>query len=67
MSACVALYRNITHVLLNKLTPYIALYDMSTCAILFPGADPEGGAPGERPPKIGKNMIFWRKIMIFLA
>ena len=27
------------------------------------GADP-GGAPGA-PPKIGKNMIFWRKIVIF--
>ena len=24
-----------------------------------------GGAPVERPPKIGKNMIFWRKIVIF--
>ena len=24
-----------------------------------------GGAPGARPPKIGKNMIFWRKIVIF--
>jgi hypothetical protein len=24
-----------------------------------------GGAPGTRPPKIGKNMIFWRKIVIF--
>ena len=25
------------------------------------GADPEGGAPGARPPpKIGKNTIFWR-------
>jgi hypothetical protein len=23
------------------------------------------GAPGVRLPKIGKNMIFWRKIMIF--
>ena len=23
-----------------------------------------GGAPGA-PPKIGKNMIFWRKIVIF--
>jgi hypothetical protein len=22
-------------------------------------------APGVRPPKIGKNMIFWRKIVIF--
>ena len=32
------------------------------------GADPGGGAPGERrapPPIIGKNMIFWRKIVIF--
>ena len=28
------------------------------------GADP-GGAPGARPPKIGKNKIFWRKIVIF--
>jgi hypothetical protein len=28
------------------------------------GADPGGGAPA-RPPKIGKNMIFWRKIVIF--
>jgi hypothetical protein len=24
-----------------------------------------GGAPGALPPKIGKNMIFWRKIVIF--
>jgi hypothetical protein len=24
-----------------------------------------GGAPGASPPKIGKNMIFWRKIVIF--
>jgi hypothetical protein len=29
------------------------------------GADPGGGVPGMCPPKIGKNMIFWRKIMIF--
>jgi hypothetical protein len=29
------------------------------------GADPGGGAPGVCPPKIGKNMIFWRKIVIF--
>ena len=28
-------------------------------------ADPEGGAPGARPPKIGKNMICWRNIVIF--
>jgi hypothetical protein len=27
----------------------------------------QGDAPGARPrpPKIGKNMIFWRKIVIF--
>ena len=25
---------------------------------------PRGGSRG-RPPKIGKNMIFWRKIVIF--
>jgi hypothetical protein len=31
-----------------------------------PGADPEGGPPGARPPpKIGKNIIFWRKNVIF--
>jgi hypothetical protein len=24
-----------------------------------------GGAPGAPPPKIGKNMIFWREIVIF--
>ena len=24
-----------------------------------------GGTPGTSPPKIGKNMIFWRKIVIF--
>ena len=28
-------------------------------------ADPVGGAPGARAPKIGKNIIFWRKIVIF--
>jgi hypothetical protein len=32
-----------------------------------PGADPgRGGAhPARDPDKIGKNMIFWRKIVIF--
>ena len=30
------------------------------------GADPVGGTPPARaPPKIGKNMIFWREIVIF--
>jgi hypothetical protein len=34
--------------------------------MLSPGADPEGGAPGAPPPpQNGKNMIFWRKIVIF--
>ena len=35
--------------------------------IWLAGAEPEGGAPGAPPPppKIGKNMIFWRKIVIF--
>jgi hypothetical protein len=33
----------------------------------YAGADPGGGgAPGAPPPpKIGKKMIFWRKIVIF--
>jgi hypothetical protein len=29
------------------------------------GADPGMGAPGPPPLNIGKNMIFWRKIVIF--
>ena len=29
------------------------------------GADPGGGEPGAIPPKIGKDMIFLRKIVIF--
>ena len=32
----------------------------------YPRGDPEGGAPGAPPPpKIGKNKIFWRKIVFF--
>jgi hypothetical protein len=27
--------------------------------------DPGGVHPVRAPPKIGKNMIFWRKIVIF--
>ena len=38
---------------------------MLTSTISFTGADPVGGAPGAHPPKIGKNKIFWRKIVIF--
>ena len=33
-------------------------------SIVYAGADPGGGGGGD-PPKIGKNMIFWRKIVIF--
>ena len=38
--------------------------------LLTSGADPGGGGGGGHPappppPKIGKNMIFWRKIVIF--
>jgi hypothetical protein len=34
--------------------------------LLIAGADSGGGVHPERaPPKIGKNMIFWRKIVIF--
>jgi hypothetical protein len=29
------------------------------------GADPGGGGTRRAPPKIGKNMIFWRIIVIF--
>jgi hypothetical protein len=43
-------------------TPNLELFIEKTSST---GADPEGGAPGARPPKIGKNMIFWRKIVIF--
>jgi hypothetical protein len=34
-------------------------------SIQFQGRIQEARAPGARPLKIGKNMIFWRKIMIF--
>jgi hypothetical protein len=34
---------------------------------MLAGADPEGAHPARTPPKIGKNMIFWRKIVIFHA
>jgi hypothetical protein len=37
------------------------LFDIPLSLQVNSGADPGGGAP----PKIGKNMIFWRKIMIF--
>jgi hypothetical protein len=53
-------------VLRNK--TFIYLY--STIRIHDTGADPGGGGggggtPGALPPKIGKNKIFWRKIVIF--
>ena len=31
----------------------------------IPGVDSGGAHPARAPPKIGKNMIFWRKIVIF--
>jgi hypothetical protein len=32
----------------------------------YTGADPGGGAhPARAPPKIGINVIFWHKIVIF--
>jgi hypothetical protein len=34
------------------------------CGVLFRGGS-RGAHPGARPPKIGKNMICWRKIVIF--
>jgi hypothetical protein len=34
--------------------------------VSYTGADPGGGERTRRAPhKIGKNMIFWRKIVIF--
>jgi hypothetical protein len=37
-----------------------------SCTTFLAGADPGVGAhPARAPPKIGKNMIFWRKIVIF--
>ena len=36
------------------------------CIMIIAGADPGGGAhPARAPSKIGKNMICWRKIVIF--
>jgi hypothetical protein len=37
-------------------------YDVENPGPGLTGADPGGGGA---PPKIGKNMIFWRKIVIF--
>ena len=38
---------------------------ISAIYIYISGADPEWAHPARAPPKIGKNMIFWRKIVIF--
>jgi hypothetical protein len=35
------------------------------CYIASRGGSKRGGAPGARPPKIGKKYDFWRKIVIF--
>jgi hypothetical protein len=40
------------------------MIDVDTC-IAVQTCIARGGAPGARPPKIGKNMIFWREIVIF--
>jgi hypothetical protein len=40
-------------------------YDNNNLHMSTPGADSGGSAPGAPPPKIGKNMNFWRKIVIF--
>jgi hypothetical protein len=39
--------------------------DMTSVKICDTGADPGGGGRTLPPPKIGKNMIIWRKIVIF--
>jgi hypothetical protein len=41
------------------------LYTYNFCIMKITGADPGGGGRTRRPPKIGKNMIFGRKIVIF--
>jgi hypothetical protein len=49
-------------------TPACVGFELTTlvviCTDYIAGADP-GGAPGAPPPPNGKNMIFWRKIVIF--
>ena len=35
------------------------------CIMIIAGADPGGGGWVRAPSKIGKNMICWRKIVIF--
>ena len=44
--------------------PCNSVYGVITREVNIRGGFREG-APGARPPKIGKNMNFWRKIMIF--
>ena len=41
---------------------YDSYQKLATIPLLIPGADSGGGGA---PPKIRKNMIFWRKIVIF--
>ena len=47
--------------------PHVLILYIFYTYMMTTGADPgaAGGAPGERAPKIEKNMIFWRKIVIF--
>ena len=42
-----------------------ALHTRNSAIQYLAGADPGGAHPARAPPKIGKNMIFWRKIVIF--
>ena len=42
-----------------------AKYMYSDILTIIRGGSGGVGGGGGRPPKIGKNMIFWRKIVIF--
>jgi hypothetical protein len=54
--------------LINKILHSHKKYEVTASKQSYTGADPGGGGgtPGARPsPKIGKNKIIWRKIVIF--
>jgi hypothetical protein len=45
---------------------YISFFWSGVCVFWqFCKVVKQGRAPGAPPPKVGKNMIFWRKIVIF--
>ena len=57
--------KNYENATLNQIHHYLLEVQIKTC---IAGADPGGGGRTRRappPPKIGKNKIFWRKIVIF--